>query len=321
MSKISIDKTVPQTIGIPKGMLFYDYHILWERFFQTLGFEVKVSSDTNKKIISEGIMSAVDEACLPVKVYYGHVLDLASQVDYLFIPRIVSMVRKEYMCPKILGLPDMIRSFLAHSPPIIDCTINYRVKNNQIEKAVKEICSIIQVPAHKGLRAWQIGLKEQEQYERYLQSGHLPYGFSMYKDGVKIALLGHGYNLYDSYINMNIMQKLSDLGAKVCTKEMVTPEDIEKSISILPKKMFWTFGKQLLGSGLHYLNDPEIKGMIFLASFGCGLDSMVGDLLERFSFRSNRKPFMFLTIDEHSGEAGLITRLEAFMDLIEGRAS
>jgi predicted nucleotide-binding protein (sugar kinase/HSP70/actin superfamily) len=61
--------------------------------------------------------------------------------------------------------------------------------------------------------------------------------------------------------------------------------------------------------------------MIFLASFGCGLDSMVGDLLERFSFRSNRKPFMFLTIDEHSGEAGLITRLEAFMDLIEGRAS
>lgn len=312
---------IPKTIGIPKGMLYYDYHILWENFFQNLGFEVKVSSDTNKKMINEGIMAAVDEACLPVKVFYGHVLDLASQVDYLFIPRIVSMVKKEYMCPKILGLPDMLRVSLVNPPPVIETTVNLRIKNNQIEQAIKEICSILQVPDYEGLKSWQAALQKQEQHERYLQSGHLPEGFPRVKDGFKIAVLGHAYNLYDAYINMNLLKKLHVLGAQVCTKEMVIPEEIEKFAGKLPKKIFWTFGKQLLGSGLYYLDDPEIKGMIFLASFGCGPDSMVGDLLERYARRGNQKPFMFITIDEHSGEAGLVTRLEAFMDLIQRRVS
>lgn len=314
---------IKKTVGIPKGLLYHYYHILWERFFQTLGFEVKVSPDTNKKIVNAGIMSAVDEACLPVKVYYGHVLDLAEQVDYLFLPRIVSVVEKEYMCPKLLGLPDMLRAFLVNPPCLIDTTINLRNKNAQIDQAIKEICAIIQVPEKEGRKAWSIAEKAQGQYELHLQSGNLPPGFNS-KEGYSeysIALLGHGYNIYDPYINLGMIDKLHILGAHVKTKEMVPKDVVDRFANQLPKRMFWTFGKQLVGSGLYYLNDPQVKGIIFVASFGCGPDSMVGDLLERWARRSGKKPFMFLTIDEHSGEAGLVTRLEAFIDMIKRRAS
>ncbi|MEL7565105.1 MAG: acyl-CoA dehydratase activase-related protein [Dehalobacterium sp.] len=312
---------IVKTVGIPKGLLYYYYHIHWKRFFQTLGFEVKVSSDTNKEIVNAGIMSAVDEACLPVKVYYGHVLDLASQVDYLFLPRVVSVVEKEYMCPKLLGLPDMLKAYLVNPPCLIDTTINLRNKNAQIDQAIKEICNIIQVPEKEGKKAWSIAERAQEDYEHYLQSGNLPPGFNSFKDGYPIALLGHGYNIYDQYINLEMINKLHGLGASVRTKEMVPKEMVDKFANQLPKRMFWTFGKQLIGSGLYYLNDPQIRGIIFVASFGCGPDSMVGELLERWARRGGKKPFMFLTIDEHSGEAGLVTRLEAFMDMIKRRAS
>lgn len=312
---------IEKTIGIPKGLLYHDYHIHWEEFFKILGFKVKVSPDTNQEIVNAGIMSAVDEVCLPVKVHYGHVIALAREVDYLFLPRIVSLAEKEYMCPKLLGLPDMLKASLPDLPCLIDPTINLRIKKNQINQAIKEICTVIKVPEKDGKKAWVLAGKLQRQYEHYLESGNLPPEFNTFDQGYSIALLGHGYNVYDQYTNLGMIRKLQRLGATVRTKEMVPKDIVNRLANQLPKKMFWTFGKQLIGSGLYYLNNPEIRGIIFVSSFGCGPDSMVGELLERWARRNGKKPFMFLTIDEHSGEAGLVTRLEAFMDMIGRRVS
>lgn len=41
---------------------------------------------------------------------------------------------------------------------------------------------------------------------------------------------------------------------------------------------------------------------------------MIGEMISRKVYR---KPFMMLTIDEHTGEAGLVTRLEAFCDMLQ----
>ncbi|MGI6713040.1 MAG: acyl-CoA dehydratase activase-related protein [Bacillota bacterium] len=309
------------SVGIPKALLYHYYHSFWITFFQQMGFDVKVSSDTNKSIIDNGIISAVDEACLPVKIFYGHVLELSNQVDFLFIPRYVSIEKKEYMCPKLLGIPDMLKACLKKTPTLIDVTINFRGKNQQPDQVIREISNIINVPARMVKEAWKTAEKVQKNYELYLAQGNLPSKYNKQASGYPIALLGHGYNIYDSYINMNIIDKLQKMGAKVQTKEMVPRDVMEKYAATVPKKMFWTFGKQLIGSGLYYLSCNDVRGIIFVASFGCGPDSLVGELLERWSRRSNKKPFMFITIDEHTGEAGIITRLEAFMDMIKRRVS
>lgn len=94
-------------IGIPKGLFYHEHSILWESFFKNLGCKVIVSENTNKEILNYGIKHCSNETCLPVKVFHGHVYSLKDQVDYIFIPRYISIDKNEYTCPKFCGLPDM----------------------------------------------------------------------------------------------------------------------------------------------------------------------------------------------------------------------
>ena len=63
------------------------------------------------------------------------------------------------------------------------------------------------------------------------------------------------------------------------------------------------------------LKDNKIDGSITLNAFGCGPDSLMIERITRKAKEAN-KPILSLTIDEHTGEAGFITRLEAFIDML-----
>ena len=69
-----------------------------------------VSRMTTKEILKQGVRVGVDEACLPVKVYLGHCLNLMSECDLLLVPRIVNLRKKEFICPKFMGLPEMVKA-------------------------------------------------------------------------------------------------------------------------------------------------------------------------------------------------------------------
>ncbi|MCX5642886.1 MAG: acyl-CoA dehydratase activase-related protein [Candidatus Omnitrophica bacterium] len=98
------------TIGIPRGLLYYKYFPLWKAFFEKLNYRVVESEKTNTGTLKEGSRYAIDEICIPLKVYYGHVVNLTGkEIDYLFVPRYISITSGTYMCPKFLGLPDLIR--------------------------------------------------------------------------------------------------------------------------------------------------------------------------------------------------------------------
>lgn len=95
-------------IGIPKGLLYYKYHPFFMTFFTELGAETIVSEDTNKSILDQGVRYCVDEACMPVKVFHGHVASLRDKCDAILIPRIMQVRKREYICPKFCGLPEMV---------------------------------------------------------------------------------------------------------------------------------------------------------------------------------------------------------------------
>ncbi len=99
-----------------------------KNFFKSLNGEILISPNTNKEILDRGISTCVDEACLPVKVFHGHVDYLKDKVDYLFIPKFISIYKMEYCCPKHLGLTDMVRHSIENLPEIIEPIINLRKK-------------------------------------------------------------------------------------------------------------------------------------------------------------------------------------------------
>jgi predicted nucleotide-binding protein (sugar kinase/HSP70/actin superfamily) len=132
-------------IGIPRALFYYYYYPLWRAFFNSMGLEVVLSPETNKAILDNGIETTLSEACLPVKVFFGHVTAIADQVDYLFVPRITRVEPKAYICPKFMGLPDMLRARLNNLPVLVDTVVDAGINGDSIqcwEDCFREVGSI-----------------------------------------------------------------------------------------------------------------------------------------------------------------------------------
>lgn len=314
-------------IGIPRALFFHYLYPQWKSFFNEIAWDIIISPDTNSVIAEEGISRAINEACYPVKIFYGHVSYLAKKnVDWLFVPRLVSIEPKTYVCPKFMGLPDMVRAQINELPPIMDiCFDVCRNKKGLIRELHKWARRVGDNP-RKWEKAWK------SSYEALNEcSGIARRGFTscealriwegaqereVKKHELKIGVVGHCYSINDDQVNMGMIEHLRELGADPVTPEMCDPLEVAAASSLLPRRMFWTAGKNAAGAALEMAQDNSIDGIIYLACFGCGPDSITAKILE---FRIKSKPFMLLTVDEHSGEAGIVTRLEAFCDMLRRR--
>ena len=303
-----------KTIGIPRAMYFYEFYPVWEAYFKSLGFEILLSPKTNKDILNAGILTCVDEACLPVKIFHGHVVFLKDKVDYIFIPRIIGLHKREYNCPKHLGLSDMIKSSIDGLPEIIDPIINLRNKNG-VKIAVKDMKNELKLN-YSQKELYKNAIREQEKYKKNL----LKTDISLKKDekSSNLLILGHPYNVYDEFINMNILEKLKDEDLNLFFAEDIPEKDYREYSSQFIKRIFWTQGRKLIGSSYYLIDNELIDGIMYLSAFGCGLDSMLVYLVEKKCIEKNI-PMIVLTLDEQTGEAGFVTRIDAFLDMMEWR--
>lgn len=331
-------------IGIPRALLYYQYYPMWKTFFEELGASVQVSSPTTRATLAMGSERLVAETCLPVKVFCGHVLQLAGQVDRVFVPAVRSLEPKVLSCSKFLGLPDLVRAVLPEAPSLLDPEIDLDRRSSEdkdwLPPTSSEISlrvrwtfyqTIYRVGSHftrdprrvkeAAGRAWQA----HQDYLFLMQTGLTPPEAIAWWEGDGdspreedehvLALIGHPYNLYDAYITHNLVTKLRELGVSIVTSEMISPEELRQGILDLTGQPYWTYEDEVVGAAGHYLRDERVDGLIAVGSFGCGPDSTLLDVVRRAA-REARRPFMNLVIDEHTGEAGLITRLEAFVDMI-----
>ena len=298
-------------IGIPAGLYYFKYHGLWQSFFDCLGIKTVESGKTSREILDLGLKYSVNEACLPVKAYFGHVMVLKDKADYIFIPRYVSIHRGEYICPKFGALPDMIRNSLSGLPPLISPEINLRKSEKDIMKAVYDIADSLDIGRKEAKDAFRVALKEFHN-QPLLKSQALTHG-----QPVRVLLIGHPYLIYDKYLNLGIVSKLAKLGAEVMTLEMYDGVLLREKAAALNKPVFWSYATETMGLTYHLLDVGGIDGIIYLTSFGCGIDSFVDYMMERRIKNGSRIPYFTVTIDEHAAEAGLDTRIEAFMDTVK----
>lgn len=312
-------------IGIPRGLIYYDYHPLWKTFLEELGAEVVVSPPTTRAILGQGVKAAESEFCLPVKLYYGHVLSLRGMVDKLFIPRVVSVEKRAYTCPKLLGLPDMIRA-VDDAPPIWSPVIDFTKGKRQFYSSVYEVGKTLTNDSLSIFRAYLKAVNEYKRFQARLKAGiprhqAIESQLSQRSDGksegpLRIGLVGHDYIISDSYVTMNLSQRLEKLGASLLTADTVPRRIINREASTLPKSLFWTYEKDIIGAAFHWLKKGLADGIIYVLAFACGPDSLIQTLLEYEAKKMGKMPLMSIVIDEHSGEAGLITRIEAFVEML-----
>lgn len=324
-------------IGIPRTLAFFNYYPFWDVFFHNLEHEVVLSSPTTRAILDKGVQEAVNDACIPIKIYHGHVADLIGKVDYIFCPRLVS-VRKhgdfgtETFCPKFLGLPDMVRLGIKNLPPLLDVRIDLKKGKDELKNVCLEVGHILGNGSDEIIRAMQQGRKVQKRYEKCLARGMFPdeamelvlhNQTEQERPGTKpeftIAVVGYPYAIYDPYINVGLLKILKKENVRVVTQDMVSNRVLNRMAKTLPKSMFWYFSNRAVYGALHYLKNPQVDGIIHVTAFACGPDSMVDRLMEIETHRRSDIPYISIMIDEQTGEAGVKTRIEAFIDMLRYR--
>ncbi len=320
-------------IGIPRALLYYQYFPMWKTFFNEMGAEVVVSEPTTQAMVTSGSSRVVADTCLPVKIYLGHVISLVGKCDFVFVPAIRSVRRKTYNCAKFLGLPDMTIAVVPESPPILDMDIDInkgkRFLYQEIYRVGRRFSWNPGTVRRAALAAWQTfldyhslmpgeGLTPPQAIQKMLGIEESKEPGTNREARATIAVIGHPYLLYDEHINHRLRHRLEQLHNRVLTPEMLASEKLDAGIVRLTGTAYWAYEEDVVGAGGHYLQS-DVDGVIGIMAFGCGPDSQMMDIVRRNAAKQKITPFMNLTVDEHTAETGIITRLEAFLDMIHRR--
>lgn len=318
------------TIGIPRGMSFYNDYPFYYGFFTDLGIKIVLSDITTKQTMSSGSSLVVTETCLPIKIYIGHVLNLLDKgIDKILVPSIQSIAPKIYNCSKIRGLPDLVRNVVKRDFTMIEATLDKSEKNQGLYEFLSEMVTPfgitdmdkIKKASKAGWRTYNnfhIMSKSGMNYQKamnYALQGKVFIENQTKEYPISIALIAHGYNIFDERASMKIFDKLEKMDVKVYSSLQLSKEQMDDGIKALGQDMYWANEREMTGAAGHFMKDNKIDGMITVTAFGCGPDSLMVERITRKAKRFN-KPLLNLTIDEQTGEAGFITRLEAFVDML-----
>ena len=324
------ESTQDLVIGIPRGMSFYGNYPFWYGFFTSLGFKIILSDPTTKQTMSDGSALVVTETCLPIKIYLGHIINLINKgVKNIYVPSLQSIAPKVYNCSKIRGLPDLVRNVVKGEYRIIEPTLDKSAKKQGLYEFLKESVEPFGITNFEEIkRASKNGWKVYNNFHVMMRSGlnyktALKYALegkisleTSEKTGIiNAALISHGYNIYDERASMKIINKLEKMGVNVYTALQLTEDQMQEGLSSLGSHGYWANSAEMTGAAGHYLKDNRIDGIITLNAFGCGPDSLMIESITRKA-KDAGKPLLVLTIDEHTGEAGFVTRLEAFIDML-----
>ncbi len=308
-------------VAIPRALLVYDYAPLLIAFLNALGARVTLSSKTTPEIREQAIQLSYSDSCFPLKLLHGHTAML-NGADYILYPCAIRLGRKDgeknqkYTCPLVQASPFIIRQALDLGQRLLIPTLDFSRGYAEAINNLTDVAARMGYSRMKGRKAALAGVEAQRKFEadkaalgkKLLDQLHA-------SDQLGIVLFSRSYMSQDSGANMGIAEKLAQLGV------VPIPLDFLPLASVDPKQYsdrpYWLYeAKQIAGAAIT-ASDPRLYGLI-VTNFGCGPNSFILKIVEDIM---GKKPLGQLEIDEHTAEAGIVTRLEAFVDTIKGFAS
>jgi predicted CoA-substrate-specific enzyme activase len=310
-------------IGIPAALINYQLLPLFSIFFKSLGFEVVLSRQTDKKIIRKGLELVTAQPCFPVKVAYGHIAELIErQVDYIFIPSIVSMTsdfpenKHNQLCPYVQSLAYQVKTAFVDKlgkTEILTVPIRLGEGKKLIRQSFLKLGEKIGAAKPLISQAIEKAFNAQNKFEHALiEKGKEILG-NIKPDERLFVLISRPYNGCDEGLNLQLPKKLNELNAKVIPMDMLNLSHAQLTDKSLHTDVYWSYGQKILRAAEIIKDAPELFA-IYLSNFSCGPDSF---LLTFFKDIMLPKPCLQLELDEHSADAGVITRLEAFLDSLK----
>lgn len=309
-------------IGLPMGLNMYEMYPFWHAFFTSLGYQVKMSGFSNRKLYLKGQSTIPsDTVCFPAKMMHGHIQQLIEMgVDAIFYPCMTYNFDEKrganhYNCAVIAGYPEVIEANTVNFGKIryISDYVGPHAKRefpNRIRQVLEPHLGAFTKAEIK--RACDRAYEEYEAYMQKLRAQAQMIITQARQQGKKIIVLaGRPYHT-DPEINHGIHKLAAGLGFAVISEDAVASLVPSFKVNLLNQ---WTYHARLFSAAKYVTEQPDMY-LVHLVSFGCGLDAVTTDEA-RSILEDAGKLYTQLKIDEVTNLGAIKIRLRSLMAAIE----
>jgi len=310
-------------VGIPLALTAWNYLPFWQRFFAELGYEIETTEGTSAETKQKGAENTAGDFCFPVVSAYGHFLSLwEKKLDWIFIPEMISAepnphTTNSFFCPYVQSYPSIMRSHLRvngrDDSRLLSAIIDLRwPERRQVKELAKKLKDKLGVSASELRRAWQRAGETLREFNAQVASENAEMLERLEREGrTGIVILGRPYNVFDTGMNLELTQKIAELGFYVLPLDALPfkPELFGSEF----QNIYWSYGQRIISALLQIREHPRLFP-IYFSNFNCGPDSFLLQYAEQVM---GDKPMLALEFDEHGADAGYLTRVEAFLDVVK----
>jgi predicted CoA-substrate-specific enzyme activase len=303
------------TVGIPASLFSNTFYPLYAHFFANLGIKTAlgVTPDT------EGMESAGAPFCFPMIISHGLVKDLINRkVDFVFLPHVKSSALQAdedattCTCPFVQGEPYCMKAAFHED---LESRLLTEVLNfdnpDELRAAFVKIGRRLGSSRKDSAKAFESSWRVLQSMVREMKELGRRFLAELKPEETAIVMFGRPYNAFTRLGNLGIPHKFTSRGYKVIPYDFLPIEEVGRDEF---RQMYWTSGQGILRAGRFIQDSPNLFG-VFITNFSCGPDSFITGY---FRHIMGQRPSLTLELDAHTADAGVDTRIEAFLDVIHG---
>jgi predicted CoA-substrate-specific enzyme activase len=299
-------------VGVPRCFSIHSLWPFYSWFFHELGVRALLST----AIVPEGIARQESNYCFPAEIAHGAIQDVLDRgADFLFLPHFRDMPTLERVractCPLTQGLPFYARqAFGLDDAKLLRPLVALGTGLAESRESFERVAERLGRTREEGRRAFETGLARYQRFlAAYRELGERVLAeAAAHPERVYVALLGRPYNAFTRDANMGIPRKIISQGVTVIPFDMIFEDDAE-----IPPNNYWYYGQQDM-KAVTRVKAIENLYLTWISNFSCAPDSF---MLHYVRWMMGEKPYLVLEIDSHTADAGLDTRIEAFLDIVE----
>lgn len=298
--------------GMVRSLQFFEWFPFWRAFCEQLGISLVPSPPSSRAQFERGCRHVRVETCLPMKVPAGQISDLVhAGIRTVFHPVIQSEppVRRgstpQIHCPYVQAAAQLFKgSFdvqwkevLANRELDPDA-----IRREHIRFAIQEGFS-----RDQAVRAVDRGLEAMERFRGEIRRAGQQFLETLGAGETALVVMGKPYHTSDAFLNMNLSGLFRRLGVQAMPGDLY-PFEGDRIQSMVT----WKYQANMVRVAAEIAGDPRLFPVV-ITFFGCGPDPFT---LRHVKEVLGQKPLLILEMDEHTSRAGIMTRVEAFLERI-----
>ncbi len=309
-----------KTIGLNLSFTINRLFPLYRTFFDALGYRVILPD----KVDEAALENQQSSFCFPVELAHGLFGNLLEKKPgFIFMPEIYEMLVRGHegdpkdsnaTCVFVSKEANYLSQAFRHvidENRLIHPYLNFAKGYDSQKEVFLEVGKRINAGGRqKILQAYAMAVRAQEAADHELKDlgASVLRDLEAHPDEHAIVLVGRDYNAFSELANKGIPGKLATLGFRVIPYDI-----IDGSAETVPVFQSWESGKRILKVARIISRHPQLFG-VYISNYSCGPDSF---LVPHFRNIMGNKPSLTLELDQHTADAGINTRIDAFLDVVE----